>query len=302
MSSTTMLQLIQQATGEMGLPVPNSVAGNSATDVVQQLALLNAVGYELTRQHQWQALSKSYIFTVSTTTITGDTVIGTSNITNASSIVGLDTTYQIAGDGLNQATYINSAPSGSTIPISQPATSTNTGATYTLTKVKYSMPTDYDRQIDRTHWDKTKHWEMLGPETAQQWEWLISGYISTGPRVRYRIFGDLFQIWPALASAETLGFEYISKGWAADTNGVVKNSLTVDTDTCIFPDRLMVLGLKLKYFEIKGFDTTALYRDYTAQLDIAKAADAGAATLSFAPRISTILIGWEQVPDSGYGS
>ena len=78
--------------------------------------------------------------------------------------------------------------------------------------------------------------------------------------------------------------------------------MTVDTDTCVFPDRLMVLGLKLKYFEIKGFDTEAFLRDYTAQLNIAKAADAGAATLSFSPRISTILIGWEQIPDAGYGS
>jgi hypothetical protein len=25
---------------------------------------------------------------------------------------------------------------------------------------------------------------MLGPEDAQQWEWLLSGYISTGPRIR----------------------------------------------------------------------------------------------------------------------
>jgi len=31
-----MLQLIQQATGEMGLSVPVSVAGNQTQDVVQQ--------------------------------------------------------------------------------------------------------------------------------------------------------------------------------------------------------------------------------------------------------------------------
>ena len=164
------------------------------------------------------------------------------------------------------------------------------------------MPSDYDRQIDRTHWDKTQHWMMIGPETAQQWEWLTSGYISTGPRVRYRIFGNKFQIWPPQGTQHYLGFEYISKAWAATTAGVAKNSFTVDTDTCIFPDRLMVLGLKLKYFEIKSFDTTALWRDYNMQLEIAKTADQGAATLSFAPRISTVLIGWENVPDSGYGS
>jgi hypothetical protein len=299
---TTMLALVQQATAEMGLSVPTYVAGNTTQDVVQQLALLNAVGYEIQRGYIWQALNKAHIFTVDVITITGDTTSGSSNITNASSIVGIDTTYQVSGDGINQATYVNSAPSGSTIALSQPATATATGTTFTLTKVKYSMPSDYDRQIDRTHWDKSKHWEMLGPETAQQWEWLISGYISTGPRIRYRIFGGYFQIWPAVAVNETLGFEYISNGWAADASGTAKTSFTVDTDTCIFPDRLMVLGLKLKYFEIKGFDTTSLYRDYISQLGIAHANDSGSPTLSMAPRLSSILIGYENIPDTGYGT
>jgi hypothetical protein len=299
--SATMLQLIQRATGEMGLSVPASVAGNQTQDVVQQLALLNAVGNELARQHDWQALSKAYTFTTAFTSITGDTVVNTSNITNASSIVGIDTTYQVTGLGINQACFVASAPTGTTIPLSQPATSSNTGATYTLSKVRYAMPSDYDRQIDNTHWDKSKHWVMLGPESAQQWEWLISGYISTGPRVRYRIFGNLFQIWPALGTADTLGFEYVSNAWAASSAGTAQTTLTADADTCIFPDVLMVLGLKNKYFQVKGLGP--IYQeDYDMQLSIAKSNDAGSATLSFAPRASDVLIGWANIPDSTYGS
>ena len=298
---TTMLQLIQRATGEMGLAVPSSVAGNTTQDVVQQLALLNAVGNELAREHQWQALNKAYTFSVSFSTITGNTVVGTSNLTNASSIAGIDTTYQISGPGINQACFVSSAPSGSTIPLSQPATSTNTGGNYTLTKVKYSMPSDYDRQIDNTHWDKSKHWIMLGPESAQQWEWLISGYISTGPRIRYRIFGNYFQIWPAIGTADVLGFEYVSNAWASSSLGVAQTTMTADADTCIFPDVLMVLGLKNKYFQVKGLGP--IYQeDYDKQLAIAKSNDAGSATLSFAPRPTEVLIGWANIPDSTYGS
>ena len=298
---TTMLQIIQRATGEMGLNVPSSVAGNQTQDVVQQLALLNAVGNELAREYQWQALSKSYLFTVAFSTITGNTVVSTSNLTNASSISGIDTTYQVSGPGINQATFVASAPSGTTIPLSQPATSTNTGSTYTLTKVRYAMPSDYDRQIDNTQWDKSKHWIMLGPETAQQWEWLISGYISTGPRIRYRIFGNYFQIWPALGTANTLGFEYMSNAWASDASGTAKTTFTVDTDTCIYPDVLMVLGLKNKYFQVKGLGP--IYQeDYDKQLSIAQANDSGSPTLSFAPIPGNILIGPGNLPDSQYGT
>lgn len=298
---TTMLQLVQQATGELGLSVPTAVASSTNADTIQQLALLNAVGHELLRQHPWQALNKAYTFTVSYTSITGNVTLASSNLTNASSISGIDTTYQITGSGLNQACYVASAPSGNTIPLSQPATGTYTGSTYTLTKVKYALPSDYDRQIDNTHWDKSKHWVMLGPVTPQQWEWLISGYISTGPRVNYRIFGQYFQIWPALATAEVLGFEYVSNAWAADTGGTAKTSFTVDTDTCIFPDRLMVLGLKKKYFEIKGFDSSAFEMDYQRELSMAKSNDSGSATLMMAQRPNDILISWNNIPDSNFG-
>jgi hypothetical protein len=61
--SATLLQLIQQATGEMGLAVPTVVTGSTNADTIQQLALLNAVGYELLRQHPWQALLKAKINT-----------------------------------------------------------------------------------------------------------------------------------------------------------------------------------------------------------------------------------------------
>lgn len=298
--SMTMLQIIQAAVGEMGSgAIPQAVASSSNQDTIQQFYLLNGLGQALQREFIWQALNKQYIVTVSTTTLTGSTVINSTALT-LSSTATIDDTYGVSGPGINQACYINAIVDGTTATLSQPATSTTSG-TYTFTKVKYAMPSDYDRQIDRTHWDKTKHWEMLGPETAQQWEWLISGYISTGPRIRYRIFGDFFQIWPFVASAETIGFEYISNGWAASSGGTVQTAFTADSDTCVFPDRLMVDGLKHKYFQVKGFGDV-FRADYEKQLSIAFGNDQGSQTLSFMPNVSGILITSANLPDSGYGS
>jgi len=298
--SMTMLQIIQQAVGEMGSgAVPNYVSGNQSQDTVQQLYLLNGLGQSLCRDYIWQALNKQYIFTVSYTTLTGSVTSGSSSMT-VSSTATISNLYGLSGLGINQACFVNSIDSGTTLTLSQPATSTNTNQSYTFTKVKYSMPSDYDRQIDRTHWDKSKHWEMLGPETAQQWEWLLSGYISTGPRIRYRIFGNYFQIWPFVASAETLGFEYIGKNWAASSGGTAQSSFSADTDTCIFPDRLMVEGLKHMYFMAKGFPDV-YEKAYQRQLDIATANDQGSLTLSLAPRMTNVLISQSNIPDSGYG-
>lgn len=303
MSSTTLLQLISQASAEMGLTVPTVVTGSTNTNLIQLLYLTNAVGNEIARQFDWQDMDKEYRFTTNFYQYTGNSTLNSLNLTGMSSIANLDSTYSVSGVGINQDTYVASAAS-TTVVLNQVATATASNTTFTFAQTKYALPTDWDRQIDRTHFDKSKHWEMLGPESPQQWQWLKSSYISTGPRIRYRILGNYFQIWPLLSVNEQLGFEYISNQWvvAAAAAQPSKTAFTVDTDTCIFPDRLMVLGIKLKYFEIKGFDTTALQRDYLHQFNLAKSNDHGSATLSFSPRMSSVLIGWENIPDSNYGS
>jgi len=300
--SSTMLQLVTQVTNELGVSTPTTVASNTNQDVIQILALMNAAGYEFLRKHDWRQLTKQYTFTTVYTQTTGNVTLNTYTITNIPSTAGLDSTYQVVGNGISNACYIESVDSATQVTVNLPSTGTYTGATITFEKVKYALPSDYESTVPRTHWDKSKHWEMLGPESPQQWEWLLSGFISTGPRIRYRLLGKYFQIWPGVSTNELLGYEYRSNGWALSDTGAVKTSFTADTDTCIYPDRLMVLATKLKYFEAKGFDTTAMYRNYIEEFEIVRAQDMSAANLSFAPRPGTVLIGYDNIPDTGYGT
>jgi hypothetical protein len=306
--SQTMLQLVQQVTAELNLAVPTFVVGNTSQDVQQVYSLMNAAGYELVKEYDWQGLELEYRFYTDAVTYVGDTISDNSyNIIVAGNATSLNSNYSIQGTGINQDTYVSSVSydSGlnlSTIVMSQLASGTYTGVTFTFSQTKYPLPPDYDSITDNTHWDKTKHWQMLGPEDAQQWQWLKSGYISTGPRIRWRILGQQFQIWPPYNTKEYLGFEYRSKGWARSATGAVKNSFTADDDTTIYDDRLMVLFTKLKYFQIKSFDTTALQQDYFRHLNVCKANDKGSATLSFAPYPSKVLIGYANIPDTGYGT
>lgn len=302
MSTTTLLQLVQQAAGELGISVPVSVVGNTQQDVIQLLALTNASGYELLRKHPWRELTKPYRFTTQYLTTTGTWTTSAATVTGIPTTATLDTTYMAIGTGINQDTFIQSVDSSSQVTLSQTPSTAATATAISFAKVKYALPSDYEAIIPRTMWDKSKHWEMLGPEDPQQWEWLLSGYISTGPRIRWRLYGNYFQLWPPVTTAEYLGFEYRSNGWATSAAGVAKTSFTLDSDTCIYPDRLMVLSIKLKYFEAKGFDTTAMFRNYREELDAGKALNQSAANISFAPRPGTVLIGYDNIPDSGYGN
>lgn len=301
MSTTTMLQLVQQAANELGIAAPSTVAGNANQDVVQLLALANACGYENLRKHAWRNLTKPYSFNTQYLTTTGTWTASAATVTAIPSTAGLDSTYMAIGTGIPQNCFVVSVDSATQVTLDQTPASASTAATLYFQKMKYALPSDYEALVPRTQWDKSKHWEMLGPEDAQQWEWLLSGFISTGPRVRWRLFGSYFQIWPGFSNAEYLGFEYRSNGWANAAAGTVKTSFTVDTDTTIYPDRLIVLGIKLKYFEAKGFDTTALWRDYSTELEAAIALDMSSANLSFAPRPGSVLITYDNIPDSGYG-
>lgn len=299
----TMLSIAQAVVSELGLAPITAVASSQSLDTIQILALMNAAGTELCMEHNWRALDKEYRFTTqyyqsTATTTSGSPVV--TGIADTSSITA--GTFMVAGTGIPQDCYVLTVDSATQVTLTQNATATGSTDTLTFGQSKYSLPSDYDRLVDRTQWDKTKHWEMLGPESAQQWQWLKSGYIATGPRLRWRLLGAYFQVWPLVSTSEYLGFEYISNGWATSAVGVSQSSFLADTDTCIFPTRIMILLTKLKYFEIKGFDTTAMARDFMRFLNISKAEDAGAATLSFAPKPSQVLVGWANIPDSGYGA
>jgi len=300
--SQTMLQLVQQTAAELNLAVPTYVVGNTSQDVQQILALMNGSGYDLVKEYDWQALQVQYRFYTQAINCNATSVNGSTTLTVDSGvdITAVDSQWGITGYNINQDTQVVSV-SGQNIVMSQMASGSGNGA-IVLAQTAYDLPFDFEAITDRTQWDKTKHWEALGPEDAQQWQWLKSGYISTGPRIRWRILDNQFQVWPPMNTNEYLGWEYRSKGWARSATGEVKTSFTADSDTTVFDDRIIVLSTKLKYFQVKNFDTTALMQDYMRYLSVAKSNDKGAPNLSFAPYPSKVLIGYANIPDTGYGS
>jgi hypothetical protein len=299
-----MLQLVQQTAAELNLSVPSFVIGNPSQDVQQILALMNGSGYDLIKEYDWQALQVQYRFYTQSITANATTVNGSYNLTfeAGTDLSAVDSQWQLTGYNIPQDTYVVSANNTTKVVVMSQMATGNGVQSVVCAQTAYDLPADFETITNRTQWDKSKHWEMLGPEDAQQWQWLKSGYISTGPRVRWRILDNQFQIWPVMNTNEYLGWEYRSKGWVRSVTGAIKNSFTADDDTTVLDDRVMVLSAKLKYFQIKSFDTTALTQDYQRYLTIAKSNDKGAANLSFAPYPSKVLIGYANIPDTGYGS
>jgi hypothetical protein len=171
----------------------------------------------------------------------------------------------------------------------------------------YPLPPDYARPISQTEWDRVNRWPMLGPQTPQQWQYLKSGILSTGPRERFRLVGNTLEVWPVpgvgAPTPETFSYYYVSKWWALAADGVTaKPKCTLDSDMTIFDDRLMVAGLKLRFYQAKQFDTSSFAAEFQTNLDDALAQDSGAQVLSLSRVPGVTLISVNNIPDTGYGS
>ena len=300
---STLIQNIQDVCLELGLPLPSVAANNTDESVLQLVALMNRVGNTLTSENNWQFLAKEYRFETVQFQVNGSIVENELTI-QLDDVTGITTNFQVTGNGVLQDTYVTSVNTlTNQVSINIPATGTFTDTQFTFGQANYPMPSDYDRTVNKTMYNKTNRWSVIGPKSAQEWQWLKASYITTGPRMRYRIQGNEFVIWPAAYGTNiVLGFEYQSNGWVIQPDGTPATKATNDQDTFLFPDRLLVLGTKLKYFEIKGFDTTTLFSDYNRELSKFKAQDAGADTLSMAPRYPNILLTQNNLPDTGFGN
>ena len=306
----TLLAICQQASREMGITAPATIISNTDLYAVQLLNLFNGLGQDLAREHDWQGLTREHSFSTEFYQYTGDSTSGSTSLTNMSSIASLDTTFMIEGTGIPVDTFVSSA-AVTTVVMTREATSTSTTSTYTFSKVQYTVPSGFDRLIDRTEWDKTQSWPMTGPMSAQGWQAVKGFGIAGGPPAMFRVIRNLFQIYPPLGSENFLRYEYVSQFWGATSASAAPtlSTVTADTDTNIYSDRLMVEGLKLRFRMARNDVSLKSYRpDDIASgfpmrlLNIAKANDAGSPDLTMIPRRTSILLGEDNFPSGDLGA
>lgn len=176
-----------------------------------------------------------------------------------------------------------------------------------LDREAYPLPADWAGPIDQTEWDKTNHWSLIGQATPQQWQVLKSGIVALGPRLRYRYVNNTIELFPTPTTVGSapfapyhLSFLYYASGWVVNQDDVTGQVATTDAAVSMFRNRLMVNGVKLKLWQIKGFDVTTLQKDYDTMFQQAMGRDQGAPRLSLSPRVSPIYIGVGNIADGNW--
>jgi hypothetical protein len=260
------------------------------------------LGKDLIREFEWNKAVKAYIFqTTAATVLTGTTTSASKVVTGLSSTTALSVGNVITGTGILAYTEIASIDSSTQITMNVPATASGS-VSLTFAVQDYAMPTDYDRMISDTNWDRTNHWRNLGTKSSQEWQTLQGGLISTGPRERYRIYNGNMRIFTAVTSSLNISFEYVSRFWVLASGGTAatKSEFSLDSDTCIFHDNLMTAGLKYYFLRAKKLDFIAEMMEFQEILSACKAQDVPQPTQSLAPEAIPPYVGPWSVPDGSW--
>lgn len=175
-------------------------------------------------------------------------------------------------------------------------------------KSDYELPSNYKYFRDQTQWDRTNHWPLLGPKSAQEWAWLKGSLVAPLPRLRYRIANNLFKIYPTPTVTTSppsfkLSMEYIRDTWilSAEDGITPLNMIVNDGDILLYDPWLLVKFVKFKFYELKGFATTGVNGDFMRVFNTLTGKDTGAQKLSLSPQHAPVgYIGPWSVPDGSW--
>lgn len=306
----TLLQIVNQAQAELGLPQSSTIIGNSDPTTVQLLAFAQTEVELLNQRHTWTALQTEYNLVVSPPIITtGDVSEDSAIITNipdTSSLVA--EYYTISALGIPVAARILSVDSLSQVTMTMECTGSAVGTPITFSQDTYPEPTDFSRFINKTWYDRTNRWQLVGPDSPQQDQFQRSGIVALGPRRHFRQLGMLsnnYRIWPPpseIVQPLQLVFEYISRYnvFLAGSRAAPSFTWTNDTDTPILDDRAIIMGIKWRFWAQKGLNYAKMEKDYDDYCDRLAARDGAAPTLGLVRVYSPFLLTSNNVQDSNF--
>lgn len=316
----SLLSICGSVADDIGIDDPGSIIGNNDETAVKLLAQAQRAGEALARKPEngWIAMIAEYDFQTSATknNITGSIA----NVGGFATITGLtlDTpvnpvaagTWYAFGTGVPQqaiVTQVTLADPNSSVTLNGAATSTGTG-TFTFGQSDYALPSDFQRVIDNTLWDRSRFWSLRGPQSPQQWQLYKSSVIgraSIQRRFRFREVGgvQVFSVDPVPTdNGSALVFEYVSNAWCKSSGGTKQTSWQADTDVGILDEYLLTLGTRWRMLRRLGFSYEEELDEYDREVQKAVAKDGGMAILDLTPAERLALIGPWNLPETGFGS
>lgn len=305
----TVLQAVDIACDELGLARVTTIFGGSANLQARQLgALINRDGINLyqSKADGWTFLQGEHIINVETPITLVGTVTANSTVCTVTDTTGLSTAYAVNGIGQPAAQRIAAVVDGTTLTLEMESTASGVATDLIFARDTYTLPSDFVSYVANTWWDRTNHWMLMGPQSPQMDQWQRSGIVTTGPRLRWRQIGHrptVWRIWPPPTSQsvpDALVFEYVNSGWVEHADGTFGNRFTADDDLTLLDNDALILGVKWRLWQIKGFSYGAMQQEYINYVNRMIARDGGIPDLRMTRSSYPYLITSANVQDGSF--
>lgn len=299
--------MMQQAANELGIPEPSQVIGAQDEQSKQLLALAQRESKDFSvlanKNGGWQDLHKEYTFTTVVTTQTGTVTSGSAIVTGLSDTSLITAvTYGASGNGLAPGSTVLSIDSPTQVTLDQVATASGS-VSIIFGKMAYALPSDLEYFVQRTWWDNTYKWELLGPITAQEKQILKYGVIASGPRAKFYIRNNLMWLNPMPAvSGQLVAYDYFSNAWCQSSDGTAQQLWTADTDLYKLDEDCFIQGVKWRFLRAKGLDYTEERASYELDCQRVMSRDAGNRDLPIAGgTYGARFLNDGNIPETNYG-
>lgn len=143
-----------------------------------------------------------------------------------------------------------------------------------------AFPSDFQRFINGTWYDRTTIRPMYGPISPQDWQTLKALPAYASPYLNWRQRGGDMLVLPEPAAGDTIAYEYVSKNWVVAADDTKKDSYTRDDDTARLDEPLIAYGVVWRFLAATGQDYAEAMATYEREKERLSSADGSAPVLT----------------------
>lgn len=152
--------------------------------------------------------------------------------------------------------------------------------------VQTSLPSDFDRFLNDSMFNRTLDRKIGGPISPQEWQQRKAFPTASTVNYWFRVRGGDILFTPQPQAGEAIYYEYISRNWCQSALAVAQPEIQADTDTLRMrdADEVFILGLRWRFLKAKGLGWETPFQEYMQQRQQRAGTQEGAPTLNAAGR------------------
>lgn len=130
----------------------------------------------------------------------------------------------------------------------------------------FDMPTDYDRMVEgNAIWSSRWVWSLGHVSDVNTWlDMVVTNFVPVNGN--WIVYGEQFHFLPAMSDGETVKFFYVSKRYARDKDGIIKDAFSADDDTFRLSEYLLKLAIIWRWRAMKSLPYEEDLQDYEIEL------------------------------------